>query len=105
MSPRNQLNFFFLLFSNINTGTPFKIHSNKKQEQKYAPVRQEVVDVWSKTRTTTAVNENFSYNNILFQLKNFTPKDVTWETLTRKAAFIIIVCLSMKMVLRFVKYA
>lgn len=81
------------------------MHSNKKQEQKYAPVRQEVLDVWSKTRTTTAINQNFSYNNILLQLKKFTPKDVTWDTLARKAGFIIIVSLSMKMVLRFVKNA
>lgn len=81
------------------------MHSNKKQEQKYAPVRQEVVDVWSKTRTTTAINQNFSYSNILLQLKKFTPKDVTWDTLARKAGFIIIVSLSMKMVLRFVKNA
>lgn len=81
------------------------MHSNKKQEQKYAPVRQEVLDVWSKTRTTTAINQNFSYSNILLQLKKFTPKDVTWDTLARKAGFIIIVSLSMKMVLRFVKNA
>lgn len=81
------------------------MHSNKKQEQKYAPVRQEVLDVWSKTRTTTAINQNFSYSNILLQLKKFTPKDVTWDTLAKKAGFIIIVSLSMKMVLRFVKNA